>query len=104
MTRTMDEWTRDHTLAAGRQGWCISRVDHEGHAPWEIQRLDDAELVSEDWGIPIPQLDDDYDAAMAMRAAFDRGEPHAVLAYQLIKEFSPMEFTHWDMESWQKTG
>lgn len=94
----------DHTLAAARQGWCISQVDHEGHAPWEVQRLDDAEGVDRDWGISVPQLADDDAAVAAMKAAFDRGEPHAVAAYAFLLANSEEEFEQWGMQHWCCSG
>lgn len=101
---SMECWTREHTLAAARQGWCISEVRSDDHAPWEIQRLDDAESASEDYGVQVPQLASDDEAVQVLRGAWRRGEPHAVLAYQLLRENSPQEFTYWRMEDWQKTG
>lgn len=102
---TMESWTKEHNLAAVRQGWCISEVlCGDDHAPWEIQRLDDAHSATADYGVPVPQLDDDDAAVAAMRLAYERNEPHAVLAYQLIHDHSRQEFDLWDMGSWQKTG
>jgi hypothetical protein len=102
---TMERWTREHTLAAVRQGWCISEVlCGDNHAPWEVQRLDDAESASEDYGVKVPQLASDDEAVQVLREAWQRGEPHAVLAYQLLRENSPQEFAYWRMEVWQKTG
>lgn len=100
MTSTMDLWTWDHTLAAGRQGWCIAGVRNDDHAPWEIQRLDSAEEVSKDWGIEVPQLASDDHAVQVLKESYARGEPHAVLAYQLLRDNSPQEFAHWRMEAW----
>jgi len=101
---SMEQWTREHNLAAVRQGWCLSEVLCGDHAPWEIQRLDDAHSASGDYGVPVPQLDGDDDAVAAMRAAYERGEPHAVLAYQLIRDHSQQEFQHWKMGDWQENG
>lgn len=101
---SMERWTREHTLAAARQGWCISEVRSADHAPWEIQRLDDAHSASEDYGVTVPQLVSDDEAVQVLRAAYGRGEPHAVLAYELLRENSLQEFAYWRMENWQKSG
>lgn len=100
----MQGWTKEHTLAAARQGWCLSEVRCNGHAPWELQRWDDAESVSRDYGIPVPQLDGDENAVRVLKAAWDRNEPHAVLAHELLRVESPEEFELWGMEFWQKSG
>lgn len=97
---TMESWRREHTLVAASQGWCISEVRSDDHAPWEIQRLDDAESASEDYGVQVPQLASDDEAVQVLREAWQRGEPHAVLAYQLLRENSPQEFAYWQMEAW----
>ena len=97
---SMESWRREHTLAAARQGWCISQCMSNQHAPWEVQRLDDAESASEDYGVQVPQLASDDEAVQVLREAWQRGEPHAVLAYQLLRENSPQEFAYWRMEEW----
>ena len=70
------------------------------HAPLEIQRLDDAESFSKELGVFVPQLNGDGDAVVRFREAFRNDEPHAVLAYQLLRENSPKEFDHWRMKDW----
>ena len=97
----MDDWHNSHVLLAAAQGWCISEVGIEGSAHYlEIQRLDDALAVGLDWGVTIPQLDGDEAAVSALRAAWRRGEDHALLAYQIIKQNSPSEYHYWEMQHW----
>ena len=99
---TMNDWQPGHVRLAAEQGWCLSEVAVEGSAHYlEIQRLDDAETVSKHWGVQVPQLDGDEAAVAALKQACMRGEPHAVLAYQIVKHNSPSEFYFWQMQNWQ---
>jgi hypothetical protein len=95
------DWCVQHANAAATQGWCLSEVDANNTThSMEIQRIDDAETTGVHWGIQIPQLDDDDQAVQAMQAAWKRGEPHAELAYEILKKFSPSEFEFWGMIDW----
>ena len=105
MTRAlnMDDWHQHHVLAAGAQGWCLSEVALPNTAHYlEIQRLDDAEGVGRDWGITVPQLDDDAAAVAALRAAWLAWQEHALLAYHILKHHSPSEFLYWGMGEWRR--
>ena len=94
-----DDWQIVHRNAAACQGWCISEVD-DAIDQWQVQRLDDADITGNAWGVDIPRLESDADAAAAMKAAFLRGEDHAILAWKIIRNVCHQEFTHWDMQSW----
>jgi hypothetical protein len=98
----MDDWEHRHIHAAGAQGWCLSEVGvpRSGHC-LELQYINDAVSVSEEWGIFIPQLGHDLDAVEIMHASWLAGEDHAQLAYQLLKIHSPREFEYWRMHMWQ---
>lgn len=100
MSPSIADWKPEHMLAAAQQGWCISEVRNDDHAPWEIQRWDDAGSASEDLGVEVPQLFSDDHAVEVLRAAYDRGEPHAVLAVGILRECSPQEFSYWRMGEW----
>jgi hypothetical protein len=100
----MDDWHTPHANAAAAQGWCLSEVGLKNTAHCvEIQRIDDAKTTSMSWGMQIPQLDSDDHAVNVMHEAWLRGEPHAVLAYQILKMCSPSEFDFWRMNSWHKS-
>lgn len=100
---SIEDWHRHHMLAAGAQGWCLSEVGLANTPNYlELQRFDDAESVGQDWGISIPQLDGDDQAAKAFEAAWRRGEDHALLAYQILKFNSPSEFEYWGMDNWHR--
>jgi hypothetical protein len=99
----IDDWYKHHILAAGAQGWCLSEVALPNTAHYlEIQRLDDAEGVSRDWGVTVPQLADDAAAVDAMREAWASYQEHALLAYHLLKHHSPSEFLYWGMGEWRR--
>jgi hypothetical protein len=66
----------------------------------EVQHIQDAQSVSADWGVPVRQLDHDLAAVEIMRASWQAGEEHAMLAYQLLKLHSPSEFDYWRMHTW----
>ena len=99
----MDDWSMQHANAAAQQGWCLSEVSvmTTPHCV-EIQRIDDAETTSVNWNITIPQLVDDDQAVHVMHAAWQRGELHAELAYQILKSCSPSEFHFWGMQNWRR--
>ena len=101
----MDDWHTQHVNAAAQEGWCLSEValSTTPHCV-EIQRIDDAEITGVNWGMPIPQLTDDEQAVHVMQAAWKRGEPHAELAYQILKSCSPSEFEFWGMSAWTQNG
>lgn len=101
----MADWEMIHANAAAQEGWCLSEVDLDTtpHCV-EIQRIDDAEMTSVNWGMPIPQLEDDDQAVQAMHAAWKRGESHAELAYEILKSCSPHEFEFWGMNAWTQNG
>ena len=94
------EWRSGNERAAMQQGWWIVETMSDDHAPYEIQRVDDAEGVGFEYGIDIPQLDGDREAVMAMRAAYGRGEYHAYLAREIIRRYSTQEFTDQHMARW----
>jgi len=100
--KTMIElpWTREDTDAAAREGWCVCAVDHDGHAPWEVSRIDDVEMAAEEMGFPVPQLEGDDVAAELFRAAYARGESHALKLYEFLREQAQQEFAHWNMGEW----
>ena len=99
----MDDWSMSHATAAAAQGWCMSEVGLPTTAHYvEIQRIDDADITSTSWGIQIPQLEDDAQAVQALQAAWQRAEPHAELAYQILKMHSPSEFEFWHMANWSR--
>lgn len=99
----MDDWLMQHANAAAAQGWCLSEVGLKRTPHYvEIQRIDDAETTSMNWGIQIPQLEDDAQAVNIMQAAWQRGEHHAVLAYDILKNESPSEFEFWGMVNWHR--
>lgn len=95
-----DDWTIYHVIMAAAQGWCISETQCRGAAPLEIQRLDDADTVGILYGVTIPQLRDDRDAAEALRKAYISREDHAILAVSIIRRQSPKEYEHWRMMEW----
>jgi len=102
---TFDDWTNYHRRAAARQGWQLVETDFFGSAVM-IRGIDlDAE--------PDVRLEfnsgsntDDEKAMMAMKLSYLNREDHGVLAYNIIKNQSVMEFNHWAMDSWkeQKTA
>ena len=99
---TMASWTREHALAAARQGWCIAEVSGlNTRAPLEVQKLDDAAAASEELGVSVPQLCSDDEAVGILRQGMRNQEPHALLAYQLLRQHSPQEFAFWKMPGWQ---
>jgi hypothetical protein len=97
----MERWTKEHARAAAQQGWCISEVRCDGHAPWEVQYIQDPDDVGADMGIKVPYLNGDEEAVARLRQAFDAGEAHARLAVELLKEHSQQEFNHWGMYAWE---
>lgn len=99
----MDDWLMQHANAAAAQGWCLSEValSTTPHCV-EIQRIDDAASTGVNWGMEIPQLVDDDQAVQNMHDAWLRGEPHAELAYQILRSCSPSEFQFWGMQTWIK--
>lgn len=97
-----NDWLPIYARQAASQGWCLSETGDLGHAPVEIQRWDNAEEVSKDWQLVIPQLSSDSEAVAVLRQAWEREEFHAILAYHILANCSPMEFQHWDMGSWRK--
>ena len=101
----MDDWHPHHIHAAGAQGWCLSEVGvpKTGHY-LEVQHIQDAAQVSEEWGVPVRQLEHDLAAVEIMRTAWCSGEEHAILAYQLLKLHSPSEFDYWNMTSWRENN
>ena len=95
------EWHGANEQAALGQGWLISQTSgDDGHAPYEIQRVDNAAETAALMGIDIPQLDTDREAVLAMRAAYGRGEYHAYLAREIILRHSTQEFVDWHMARW----
>jgi hypothetical protein len=101
----MDDWCMQHANSAAQEGWCLSEVglSTTPHSV-EIQRIDDADTTSVNWGIQIPQLVDDDQAVQVLHAAWQQGEPHAELAYQILRSCSPSEFQFWGMNAWTKNG
>jgi hypothetical protein len=93
-------WPLPMRVAAASQGWDLFEVRRgDGHL-YEIQRYDDPADAEQVLGVSIPRLDGDDIAVYKMKMAFWRREPHALHAWRVIKEHSPVEFNHWDMESW----
>lgn len=99
-----DDWLPIYAAQAATQGWCLSETGDCGHAPIEVQRWDNAQEVSKDWQLPIPQLASDDEAVYVFQQAWIKNEFHAVLAYHILANCSPMEFAHWDMASWRKNS
>jgi len=94
------EWFNGNERAAMQQGWMVVETMSDNHAPYEIQRVDDAAGVGWEYGITIPQLASDREAVMAMRAAYGRGEYHAYLAREIIRRYSLQEFVDQHMARW----
>lgn len=96
----LDEFNQKYFKTALAQGWMLCEVDFHGKTEVEVQRVDDALAVGMIHNVQVPSLLDDYQAVCELRAAFMRGEDHALMAYALVKSLSAQEFTHWDMQSW----
>lgn len=100
----LDDWLPCYQIMAADQGWCLSETHHAGcHAPIEVQRWDDADGVTVDLGVVVPHLEGDDRAVQAFYQSWQRGEPHALIAYDILAKNSPMEFQHWRMHTWRKT-
>ena len=82
----IDEWTEKYHQTAIDQNWYIIDTGYPGNGSLEIRGF----LIS------------DRDAVAAMQLAFDRNEDHALQAYALLKNASPMEFGHWRMWTWNR--
>ena len=68
----------------------------------EIQFIQDAPEVGIMWDVQVPQLEDDGQAVQALHAAWTLGEPHAHVAYDILKHESPSEFEFWNMQEWRR--
>ena len=94
----LDDWLSCYRIMAAEQGWCLSETHHAGcHAPIEVQRWDNADLE-----VVVPKLEGDDEAVQAFYQSWQRGEPHALIAYHILAKNSPMEFQYWRMDKWRK--
>lgn len=99
----MLDWTEQFERAAAQQGWCISEVgSRNSPCALELNHVEDAAAVSQQLGLTVPQLDNDAQAVTAFHAAWQAGQPHAVLAYQIVQHNSVSEFDHWHMQEWSQ--
>jgi hypothetical protein len=96
----MDDFHVSYVMKALQQGWCLSELDVAGNGRIQVQKVDDPERTSLEYGVPVPELWDDADAVNQLKAAYVRGEDHALAAYRILQLNSPMEFQHWQMMSW----
>jgi hypothetical protein len=98
---SMLDWCDLFEQAAAQQGWCITEVaPRNSPCALEINHVEDAVLLSTSLGTSVPQLKNDREAVQAFQAAWLAQQPHAVLAYQIIRSNSPSEFDHWHMQEW----
>jgi len=75
------EWTAwDHELAR-KEGWGICQVDHEGHPPWELSKLDEMEKFPGDCEVWVHVF---------VHAVLGSSLHIRALAY--LREVSPQEF------------
>jgi len=96
----MERWTEEHARTAAQQGWCISRVHTQGRPPWQVRCIQDPKQVGARMGIRIPGLKGDDEAVARLRQAFDAGQPHALLAVELLELHSPQEHRQHGMDRW----
>lgn len=95
----LDDWTLHHQRIAAAQGWQLTNNGQLGNHSIEIRCLGNQ--------IDLIRIADrsenilsDEDAVAAMKSAYMRKEDHAVLAYNILKYQSHLEFKVWGMGSW----
>jgi hypothetical protein len=103
-TEAIGPWSREDYECAAREGWGLFKTSNSENGDWQVQRLDDALDASEAFGFAVPQLDNDESAWALFRAAYERGESHAVKLYGFLREHSPAEFQFMGAESWRRTS
>lgn len=95
-------WTGEDAKAAARQGWLVFTCEGGTHSPFEVQAFNEPENWIETFGFEPMDLDCDDDRAVgAMRAAFERGEEHAVKAWEFLRDNAPNEFGCFKMGEWR---
>lgn len=95
----LDDWNQRHQRLAATQGWQLIDNGQMGNNAVEIRCLDQQiDLIR--LADRSDQIRSDEDAVAMMKAAYLRGEDHAILAYNILKYQSPVEFAMWGMGSW----
>jgi hypothetical protein len=97
---TWDLLNHAHAHAALLQGWQLVETGFPGGNEIQIQdviHVHDAHVN----GDLVPRLGSHQAAMKAMKQAYERGEDHAIQAYQLLKSHAHSEFTYWHMQHWQ---
>ena len=92
-----DDWNDHHAREAARQGWQLVETGFLGNAPLEIKCVDVDTFVDSN---TCPIYTHDEYAVRAFRSAFESMEDHALLAFRLIRIYSPKEYDHWRMAEW----
>lgn len=98
----VEKWTAEDDIAAARQGWSIFTCHGSENGDFQVQCFDDPEEWAKSYGFTPPELEGDVQAVAAMQAAFERGEPHAVKAWEFLREASPLEFAAFGMKDWKR--
>lgn len=85
------DWQEPHRERARSQGWSIVEMGVPGSPYYlEIRAVENG---------PMGTMTDE-DAARALRRALKDREDHAILAYAIIRNSSPSEFSYWGMSTW----
>lgn len=86
---SIDDWTPYHQNIASKQGWKLVDTDSYGSRV-EVHCTN-----------VVPTLDlNDYTAVANLKEAYLNNEDHAILAFNILKYHSVVEFQHWAMDSW----
>lgn len=89
MVEAMSHWTSEMQEAALREGWDLWDSRGSISGPLQVQRIDDAELVTEEVGFEVPYLESDDHAMLIVRTG--TGEHHA-MARHLVAKHNPEDF------------
>lgn len=95
-------WTEAEEASAARQGWHIFDCDGSFNGRWQVCRFDDPPAWTKAFGFTPAALGADDDAVAAMCAAVKRSEPHAIKAWEFIRDSNPAEFEAWGMGDWRE--
>lgn len=88
MTRHVEDWLELFELTALQSGWTLVDSDRRGFSSVEIHGA-------------TPEITDE-NAVRRFKQDFDAKLDHAIQGYYILKDISPGEFSHWDMDNWSK--
>ena len=78
-------WHDHFSVAAHREGWCLSACHGSSFGPWQVQHLD----CAGDFAADVPQLDDDNHA---WRIILEGRRPHHLAALAFVKKHNPKHY------------